>query len=185
MIKKFAFACLCLCLSSTALAAGATKVAVVNLQGVVLLSDAGKSGMGELEKKPEYAELKAKAETLDAELKSLNTEVKNESLTWGEEKKKQHREKMSEIAKEQQNVVVTLNRAREAVFMQLLKVMEPAIGEVLKQIIATEGIELVLDSKSAIHSVPTADITPMVVAKLNDIGAAARKKSKASKKTKK
>lgn len=180
MMKKFALLLLCGLLSPLALAAGATKVAVLDLQAVVLASDAGKSGMGELEKKAEYAELTAKLESIEGDMKALDEQAKSESLTWGEDKKKQHREKMTEFAKERQNLLLTLNRARESVFMQLLNVMEPAIGQILEQVMAAEGIELVIDSKSAIHKVSTADITPMVVDRLNKLSAEALEKAKAA-----
>lgn len=179
LIKKFAIALVLAAMAPLAFAAGATKIAVLDIQAVVLASDAGKSGMGELEKKAEYADLKAKAETLEADLKAMDEQAKNESLTWGEDKKNQHREKMTEMAKERQNVLMTLNRAREAVFMQLLQVMEPAIGKILEEVMAAEGIELVIDSKSAVHKVATADITPMVVDRLNKLSAQAVEKSKA------
>lgn len=181
LLKRFAIALMACMMVPMAFAAGATKVAVLDLQAVVLASDAGKSGMGELEKKPEYAELKAKVETLEADLKAMDEQAKNESLTWSEDKKKQHRDKMTELAKERQNLLITLNRAREAVFMQLLNVMEPAIGQVLEQVMAAEGIELVIDAKSAIHKVSTADITPMVVEKLNKFAAEAAKNAKKGK----
>lgn len=185
MIIRFFLAALLSIGAPIAFAAGATKVAVLDLQAVVLASDAGKSGMGELEKKAEYAELRAKVENLEADLKSLDEQAKNESLTWGEDKKKQHREKMTDLAKERQGALMTLNRARETVFMQLLNVMEPAIGQVLEQVMASEGIELVIDAKSAIHKVSTADITPMVVERLNKLAAEGAKASKDAKKGKK
>ena len=178
MFKKLIFALMLVCMTPFALAAGATKVAVLDLQAVVLASDAGKSGMGELEKKPEYAEFKAKLESAEADLKAMDEQAQNESLTWSEDKKKKHREKMTELAKERQNLMMTLNRARESVFIQLLNVMEPAIGQVLEQVMASEGIELIIDSKSVIHKVSSADITPMVVEKLNKLSAEAAKKPK-------
>ncbi len=174
LLKKLAIVLVCMAFAPFTFAAGATKVAVLDIQAVVLASDAGKSGMGELEKKAEYAELKAKAESLEAELKALDEQAKNESLTWGEDKKKSHREKMTELAKERQTVVVTLNRARESVFVQLLQVMEPAIGQILEQVMAAEGIDLVVDSKATIQRTATADITPMVVDRLNQMSKAAQ-----------
>lgn len=179
-IKNLALALLLTAMAPLAFAAGATKVGVLDLQAVVLMSEAGKTGMTELEKKPEYAELKAKAENLEAELKALDEQAKSESLTWSEDKKNSHREKMTELAKERQNVVVTLNRARETVFMQLLNVMEPGIGAALEQVMAAEGIELVVDAKSVVHKVSTADITPMVVDRLNKLNTQALEKAKAA-----
>jgi len=84
MFKKVVIALLIMCLTPMALAAGATKIGVLDLQALVLSSNAGKAGMGELEKKPEYAELKAKVEALNAQLKELDTKGKAEELTWGE-----------------------------------------------------------------------------------------------------
>ncbi len=161
-----------------AVAAGATKVAVLDVQAVVLSSEAGKSGMAELEKNAEYTALKAKLDNLEADLKSLDEQAKNQGLTWGDDKKKEHREKMTEAAKERQAALATLNRARESVFVQMLNVMEPGISAALEAVMAAEGIELVLDSKAAVHKVPTADVTAMVVDRLNKLNAQAAEKAK-------
>lgn len=178
LIKRFALLSVLSFFAPVALAAGASKVAILDLQAVVLASDAGQSGMGELERKPEYAEYQANLETVEADLKALDEKAKSESLTWGEDKKKSHAEEVTALAKKRQNLLMTLNRARESVFIQLLNVMEPAIGQVLEQVMASEGIELVIDSKSVIHKVSSADITPMVVERLNKLSAQAAEKSK-------
>lgn len=168
-------------LANVAMAAGATKVAILDLQAVVLSSDAGKGGMQQLESNPEYGALKAKMENLEEELKSLDEKGKNESLTWSEDQKTEHKGKMLEIAKQRQAGIMELNRARENVFMQMLNAMEPAIGKVLEDIMAKEGIELVLDSKAVIHKVATADITPMVVNALNKLSEEAKKENEKAK----
>lgn len=164
--------------SQLAVAAGASKVGILDLQAVVVTSEAGKAGMAELEKNTEYKSLKAKLDNLEAELKTLDGQAKNEGLTWGEDKQKEHREKMTKVAQERQQAVTTLNRARESVFMQLLGAMEPGIGMALEEVMAAEKIEVVLDSKAVIHKLPTADITSMVVAKLNTINAEAAENAK-------
>ncbi len=161
-----------------AFAAGATKVAVLDLQSVVMMTDAGKSGMAELEKQSEYTTLTDKLENLETEYKGLDEELKGKGLTWGEEKKKSHQQKMTELAKERQATLMTLNRARESVFIQMLGAMEPAIGVALEEVMKNEGIELILDSKSVIHKMATADVTPMVVEKLNKMNTAAKTQQK-------
>lgn len=175
---KIAMAALLLSGSQLVAAAGATKVAVLDVQAVVLASEAGKSGMAELEKNAEYTALKVKLDNLEAELKTLDEQAKNQGLTWGDDKKNEHRAKMTELAKERQGAMATLNRARESVFMQLLNVMEPGIGAALEAVMAAEGIELVLDSKAAVLKVPTADVTAMVVERLNKLNAQAAENAK-------
>lgn len=175
---KIAVAALLLSSSQLVAAAGATKVAVLDVQAVVLASEAGKSGMAELEKNAEYTALKVKLDNLEAELKTLDEQAKNQGLTWGDDKKNEHRTKMTELAKERQGAMATLNRARESVFMQLLNAMEPGIGAALEAVMAAEGIELVLDSKAAVLKVPTADVTAMVVERLNKLNAQAAENAK-------
>lgn len=181
-LSKIVFgACLVLA-AQLSFAAGASKVGVLDLQAVVITSEAGKAGMAELEKNSEYNSLKAKLDNLEAELKTLDTQAKNEGLTWGEDKKTSHREKMTKVAQERQQSLTTLNRARESVFVQLLGAMEPGIGMALEEVMEEEGIEVVLDSKTVIHKKPSADITSTVVSKLNKINAAAAESASKSKK---
>lgn len=172
-------------LSPYVIAAGATKVAVVDVQSVVLLSEAGKKGMEELEKHPKYTPVKTKLENAEAELKTLDEQAQNEGLTWGEDKKKEHREKMTKLAKERQEYAKTLNAMRESAFVQMLGALEPRIGMALEQIMTTEGIELIIDSKAAIVKSPSADITAMVIDRLNKINEKAMEEAKKAAENKK
>jgi outer membrane protein len=178
-LSKIVFgACLAL-LSQLTFAAGALKVGVLDLQAVVVTSEAGKAAMSELEGKAEYKSLKAKLNNLEAELKSLAEQAKKEAPTWSEEKQGQQREKMNKVAQERQQMITALNRAHESVLMQLFGAMEPGIGAALDAVMAAEGIEVILDSKAVIHKKPAADITTMVVTRLNKMNAEVAAKAKA------
>lgn len=159
-------------------AAAAGKVAILDLQAVVLGSNAGQGQMQELERNPEYAKLVASMEDIEADLQSLDNQLKNEGLTWGEDKKQKHVAKMNELARDRQGALNQLNRVRESVFMQLLNAMEPAIGAALQEIMTKDGVDLVLDSKAVIHSAQSVDITPKVVDRLNKMTAAAAQQAR-------
>lgn len=150
-------------------AAGATKIGVLDLQAVVLTSAAGKGGMAELEKNKDYSGLMADIEKHEKQLKSMEDELNGKGLTWSADQKTKHREKMGEVVKERQQALMAINRARESVFVQMLGAMEPAIAKVLDDVMKAEGIDLVLDSKAVIHKMPSADITAMVVERLNKL----------------
>lgn len=154
-------------------AAGATKIAIVDVQSVVLSSEAGKKGMEEVEKHSKYKPVKAKLDNVEAELKTLDEQLKGEGLTWGEEKKKSHREKMNDLARDRQEHAQALSGMRESAFVQMLSAMEPRIAKALEQVMATEGIDLILDSKAAVLKSPNADITAMVIDRLNKLNAQA------------
>lgn len=165
-------------LSALSYAAGATKVAVVDVQAVVLMSEAGRAGMEELEKHPKYVPVKTKLENVEAELKTLDEQSKNEGLTWGEDKKNEHQDKMLNLAKERQEHGKTLNAMRESAFVQILQALEPRIGAALEQVMSTEGIELIVDSKAVVLKSPSADITSMVIDRLNKINDKAAEEAK-------
>lgn len=162
----------------SAYAAGATKTAIVDVQAVVLMSEAGQQGMAEVEKHPKYKPVKAKLDNVEAELKTLDEQLKGEGLTWGEDKKKSHQESMTKLARERQEHAQALTGMRESAFMQMLSAMEPRIAKALEEVMATEGIELILDSKAAVLKSPSADITPMVIDRLNKINAKAAEEAK-------
>ncbi|MCR6651123.1 MAG: OmpH family outer membrane protein [Cellvibrionaceae bacterium] len=180
MSVRILIAGLILGLAQWASAAGATKVAVLDVEALILSSEAGKSGMAQLEKNAEFAALKAKLDNLEAELKTLDEQGKNQGLTWGEDKKKEHVEKLTEVANDRREILARLNRGQEMVYMQLLNAMQPAISKALSAVIAAEGIDLVLDSKAAVHRLANADITPMVLERLNKLNAEAAEAAKKS-----
>jgi len=167
-----------------AFAAGATKVAVLDVEALILGSEAGKSGMAQLERNADYTALKAKLDNLEAELKTLDEQGKSQGLTWGEDKKKEHVAKLTDVANERRETMTKLGRGQEMVYMQLLNAMQPAISKALNAVMAAEGIDLVLDSKAAVHRVGNADITPMVLERLNKLNAEAVENAKKSAQTK-
>lgn len=166
--------------SGIVFAAGATKVAVLDVEALILGSEAGKSGMGQLEKNAEYSALKTKLDNLEAELKTLDEQSKTQGLTWGEDKKKEHVAKLTDLAAERRDAMGKLGRGQEMVYMQLLNAMQPAISQALNAVMAAEGIDLVLDSKAAVHRMSNADITPMVLDRLNKLNAEAMENAKKS-----
>lgn len=180
MSVRILIAGLILGLAQWASAAGATKVAVLDVEALILSSEVGKSGMAQLENNAEFAALKAKLDNLEAELKTLDEQGKNQGLTWGEDKKKEHVEKLTEVANDRREILARLNRGQEMVYMQLLNAMQPAISKALNAVIAAEGIDLVLDSKAAVHRLGNADITPMVLERLNKLNAEAAEAAKKS-----
>lgn len=171
---------LLLIVANVTFAAGATKVAVLDVEALILGSEAGKSGMGQLEKNAEYSALKAKLDNLEAELKTLDEQGKSQGLTWGEDKKKEHMTKLTDVATERRDTMAKLGRGQEMVYMQLLNAMQPAISQALNAVMAAEGIDLVLDSKAAVHRMSNADITPMVLDRLNKLNAEAMENAKKS-----
>lgn len=175
---KLGLFCASMLLSAVTYAAGATKVAVVDVQSVVLMSEAGRAGMEELEKHPKYVPIKTKLENIEAEMKTLDEQSKNEGLTWGEDKKKEHQDKMLSLAKERQEQGQTLNAMRESAFVQILQALEPRIGAALEEVMGTEGIELIVDSKAVVLKSPSADITAMVIDRLNKINEQAAQEAK-------
>jgi outer membrane protein len=179
-MTKLFMAGMLLIASNMVFAAGATKVAVLDVEALVLDSEAGKSGIDQLEKNAEYSALKAKLDNVEAEIKTLDEQGKTQGLTWGEAKKKEHMEKLEGLAAERREIRGTLGRGHEMVYMQLLNVMQPAISQALNAVMAAEGIELVLDSKAAVHRMSNADITPMVLDRLNKLNAEAIENAKKS-----
>ncbi len=160
-----------LMIASTTFAAGATKVAVLDVEALVLSSEVGKSGMDQLKKNAEYSALSTKLDNLEAEMKTLDEQGKTQGLTWGEDKKKEHVEKLTNLSGEHREIMGKMGRGQEMVYMQLLNAMQPAISQALTAVMAAEGIDLVLDSKAAVHRIGNADITPMVLDRLNKLNA--------------
>lgn len=167
MFRNIVISLILLVTAQTVMAAGATKVAVLDLRRAVTESTAGQEGFGQLKSNPEYAAVIAKIENLGSEIKSLEEKGKNEGLTWGEDKKKETQAQMLDLAKERQANIGNIQRAQETVFMQLLKLMEEDINIALKDIVEKEGIELIVDAEAVRFQVPTADITLMTIERLN------------------
>ncbi|MEX1034047.1 MAG: hypothetical protein WDZ30_11850 [Cellvibrionaceae bacterium] len=87
------------------------KIAVFNLQGAILNTEAAQKRIKEFESKAAYADLKANYDQLRSDLQKLEEDARVNSATWSDERKLEHR-KQAEYKRADLELVTKSCKAR-------------------------------------------------------------------------
>ena len=177
-VKSLALAATVALLAGTALAAedkapaagggsliASTRIAVVNIQGVMRDATAAKSVREQLEAKQKtyQSELSKREESLqkeDQELAKLRTTLSKEAF---EAKVKEFREKTTSTQKEVASKKATLDNAFENSLAQIQKITTDIISEISKE----KGFVVALPSSQILYADSALDISSEVLSRLN------------------
>lgn len=162
-----ALAAVALLLPGLALAQG--KIAVVNLQEAILQSDQAQAALGEVRDQEDYKADKEEFDRLQQELDQLVKDFQKDAAVMSQEQQLAARKRLASKQADLEHVTGKLQQAEQAAGQALLQQLSPAVQEVLRELIATEGIGLLLQRQSVIHADPGYSITAKVTDKLNQM----------------
>lgn len=143
------------------------KIAVVNLQEAILQSDAAQQRLSEIRSEDGYKSDKDEFERLKVELDKLVKEFQKDAAVMSQEQQLAARKRLTSKQADLEHVAGKLQQAEQATGQALLQELSPVVQEVLRELIATEGIGLLLQRNSVIHADPGYSITAKVTDKLN------------------
>lgn len=158
---------LAIALLAAPLAMAADKVVVFDLQSAILNTDIAKKRVEEMQANAEFASLKAKFETLRADLQKMAKDAEKNGVTWSPEQAAEHRKKMEYSRADLELVAKKLQAEQKATAQRVMEELGPKAQAALKDVIAAEGIGLVLSTQTAYYAEPSLDITAKVTEKLN------------------
>ena len=167
MFKAKTAIILALTLIAAPLAMAADKVVVFDLQSAILSTDLAKKRIQEMQANAEFSGLQAKFESLRADLQKMAKDAEKNSVTWNQEQAAEHRKKMEYARADLELVAKKLQAERNATAQRVLEELGPKAQAALKEVIATDGIGLVLSTQTAYYAEPSLDITAKVTEKLN------------------
>ena len=148
-------------------AAAQGKIAVVNLQEAILQSDMAQQRLADVRGEESYKADKEEFDRLQEELEDLVQEFQKDAAVMSQEQQVSARKRLASKQSDLQYVAEKLQQAEQATGQALLQEMSPLVQEVLRELIATEGIGLLVQRSSVIHADPGYSITAKVTDKLN------------------
>jgi len=154
-----------------ALAQAQGKIAVVNLQEAILQSDMAQQRLNQVRSEEGYKADKAEFDRIQEELNDLVQEFQKDAAVMSQEQQIAARKRLASKQADLEHVAGKLQQAEQATGQALLQEMSPMVQEVLRELIATEGIGLLLQRASVIHADPGYSITAKVTDKLNQTAA--------------
>jgi outer membrane protein len=154
-----------------ALAFAQGKIAVVNVQEAILQSDAAQQRLNEVRNQEDYKADKDEFDRLQEELDQLVKDFQKDAAVMSQEQQLAARKRLASKQADLEHVAGKLQQAEQGTGQALLQEMAPMVQEVLRELIATEGIGLLLQRNSVIHADPGYSITAKVTDKLNQLNA--------------
>lgn len=168
-ILKASIAVLAFVLPVSAMAQG--KIAVVNLQEAILQTDIAQKRLNEVRNSEDYKSDKAEFDKLKKEFDDLVQKFQKDAAVMSQEQQVAARQKLASKQSDLEHVTGKLQQAEQGAGQALLQEMSPKVQEVLRELIATEGIGLLLQRASVIHADAGYSITAKVTDKLNQLPA--------------
>jgi len=147
------------------------KIAVVNLQEAILQSDVAQQRLAAVRSEESYKSDKQEFDRLQEELNKLVQDFQKDAAVMSQEQQLSARKRLASKQADLEHVAGKLQQAEQATGQALLQEMSPLVQEVLRDLIATEGIGLLLQRTSVIHADPGYSITAKVTDKLNQASA--------------
>jgi outer membrane protein len=144
-----------------------TKIAVIDLERAVLTTKFAQQQEKNLTSDPGYKALVEKFELLKADLQSLEKEASTKGMTWSNEQRVEHSNKVEYKSADYQLVAKKIESQRNSVANEIKKQFAITIKEVVNKIIEDEGISILLNAKAAHFAAPGFDITAKVTAGLD------------------
>lgn len=166
---KLAFLALALALPGMAFAQG--KIAVVDVRTAILMTDYAQQRMADVRAEEDYKADKEEFDQLKEEGEALLKKFQKDAAVMSQEQQLSAQKKLASKQADLDHVMGKLRQAEQATGQAVLQEMAPKVEEVLKEIIAQDGIGLLLNKSAVIHEDAGYSITAKVTDKLNQLNA--------------
>jgi outer membrane protein len=147
------------------------KIAVVDLQEAILQTDQAQKRLSQVREQDDYKSDKAEFDKLKKEFDGLVKDFQKDAAVLSQEQQLAARKKLASKQADLEHVTGKLQQAEQGAGQALLQEMAPKVQEVLREIIAAEGIGLLLQRSSVIHADAGYSVTAKVTDKLNQSAA--------------
>ncbi|MFT5082940.1 MAG: outer membrane protein [Lentisphaeria bacterium] len=160
MFNKIFIAAVLLLLSQLSLAG---KIVVFDHEEAIFKTKLFQDKVAELNAKPGYAQVKAQAESLKADLAALSKEASVKSMTWSAEEGAEYTKKVEYIQADYKLAVQKLQSEQATLMKGVSQLVQPKLEAALDATVKAEGIDMVLRKQAGYFSVPSVDITDKIV----------------------
>jgi outer membrane protein len=143
------------------------KIAVVDLQEAILQTDQAQKRLAEVRDQDDYKADKAEFDRLKKEFDEIVKTFQKDAAVMSQEQQLAARKKLASKQADLEHVTKKLQQAEQGAGQNLLQEMAPKVQEVLRELIAADGIGLLLQRTSVIHADAGYSITAKVTDKLN------------------
>lgn len=145
------------------------KIAVVNLEEAILQTDMAQKRLREIRSQEDFKDDQAELEKLKNEFDELVKKFQKDAAIMSQEQQVAARNRLQSKQADMEHVAGKLQKTRNIALQALIEEMEPYLDKVMQEIIAQDGIGLLLHRQSIIHADPGYSVTAKVTDKLNQV----------------
>jgi outer membrane protein len=145
------------------------KIAVVDLNEAIMQTDEAQKRLGQVRDQDDYKKDKVEYDRLQAEFEELVKKLQKDAAVMSPEQQVTARKKLTSKQADLEHVTGKLRQVEQAAGQALLREMGPGVQTVLREIIAAEGIGLLLQRSAVIHADANYSISGKVTDKLNQL----------------
>ena len=152
--------------STFAMAEG--KVVTLDMQAAILGTELAQKSVEDLQKNTEFTALRAKVESLVADIQALQETAEKDGMTWSEDQQADHRKKVEYLRADYELATKKLQAEQQQVMQRVQQQLTPKVRPVLEKLIEDEKIGMIINAQSVFHA--DADHGSRILAKLADEG---------------
>lgn len=161
------YSLLILLLTFSGLSAAQQNIAVIDIEAAMAKTNYAKAAFDKLQKDGEFNKNLEQYQKLGAEIKALREEARANGLTWSDEQKQAHRNKLREKAAELNAAGSRVEKQRNAVNDQVQKTLTPQVEKIVPELLKQKNIGLLINSRAVYFNAPGFDITQELLDRLN------------------
>jgi outer membrane protein len=132
-----------------------------------MATDVMQARVKKLTAEPEFAALKAKFDSLQSDLQSLEQEFQSNKMTWSDADKQGQRIKAEAKQKELRVILQSLKQQEQVAMKSVMQELGPKAKTALQQITTAQDIDIVLARNAALWRTESSDITAELTQRLN------------------
>jgi outer membrane protein len=147
----------------------ADKIAIVNVQRAIVDTDTAKQRLESLRKEADFKANMKDVDKIKKEGQSLVEKLQKDGPVMSTDQQAALQKKIQEKQADLEHIARKLQAREQEVLQEIMAQQQEQTKSVINDIIKSEKIGLLLDSRAALHAEPGYDITAKVTQKLNSL----------------
>lgn len=154
-----------------ALASDESRIAVVNVQRAILMTEKAKQKLDELQKQPDFKNNLESIDSMKIEYEAMVEKYKKDRAVMSEEKREEEERRIVDKQQDMKYIASKLQQIEKDYIASVTQEFGDSLQAVLQKIVEEEKIGLLLrrDAPAIMHADSSYDITELVVERLNAI----------------
>ena len=143
------------------------KIAVIDITRAMFSSNMAQARLKEAETGADFVALRAKYESSTADLQSLAKEAESKRMTWSQEQALAHQKKMEYAKADAELAGRKIQAEQQQLQQKIMQEVGPTAQAALQEVVAEEGVTILLKRESTLLYSPESDLTAKVADRLN------------------